>query len=71
MSARSRSRPWYRDPFDLGEAGAACLDGQSVEHALPDAVPLCDQCAWVLQYDMLQGKPRGWRFRGGYHVVVL
>jgi hypothetical protein len=27
VSARSRSRPWYRDPFDLGEAGAACLRG--------------------------------------------
>jgi hypothetical protein len=27
MSARSRSRPWYRDRFDLGEDRADCLRG--------------------------------------------
>ena len=27
MSQRSRSRPWYREPFSLDERGAECLRG--------------------------------------------
>jgi hypothetical protein len=30
-----------------------------------------DDCTWQLQLALLTGKPRGWRFRSGHHVVVL
>jgi hypothetical protein len=45
--------------------------GKEADCAYVEARPLCDDCAWQLQLALLTGKPRGWRFRSGHHVVVL
>jgi hypothetical protein len=46
-------------------------DGKEADCAYVEARPLCDDCAWQLQLALLTGKPRGWWFRSGHHVVVL